>query len=137
MTLARPGCRVSATVIVAVMLAMWLTPAWAQVPIAAHPRELMFDPLEFEPPDSDAHRHTLSNGVVVFIVEDHTLPLVNVSVSIRTGSYLEPAGKTGVAGLTGGQMRAGGTAKLAAADFDEEVAFLAAQVSSSIGGTSG
>ena len=137
MTLARPRCRVSATVLVAVMLAVWLTPAWAQAPIAAHPRELTFDPLEFEPPDSDAHRHTLSNGVVVFIVEDHTLPLVNVSVSIRTGSYLEPAGKTGVAGLTGSQMRAGGTAKLAAADFDEEVAFLAAQVASSIGGTSG
>ncbi len=105
--------------------------------IPTHPRELTFDALEFEPPAAERHRHALSNGVVVFVVEDHTLPLVSVSVTVRTGSYLEPADKVGLAGLTGGQMRAGGTTSLAAADFDEETAFLAAQIGSSIGATSG
>ena len=50
--------------------------------IPAHPRELTFDALEFEPPAAERHRHTLSNGVVVFVVEDHTLPLVSVSVTV-------------------------------------------------------
>ncbi len=137
----RSGWRWSATVFGSLTLTLalfvWSVPAWAQAPIVAHPRELAFDPLEFEPPDSNEHRHVLSNGVVVFVVEDHTLPLVNLAVTVRSGRYLEPPGKTGVAGLTGNQMRAGGSAKLAAADFDEEVAFLAAQISSSIGGTAG
>ena len=105
--------------------------------IPAHPRELTFDVLEFEPPAAERHRHTLSNGVVVFVVEDHTLPLVSVSVTVRSGSYLEPAGKPGLASLTGAQMRSGGTTSLSPADFDEETAFLAAQIGSAIGPTSG
>ena len=136
----RPGHRSTALMCGGCLVMLVLTgvgPAAAQAPIVAHPRELSFDPLEFEPPVSAEHRHTLSNGVVVFVVEDHTLPLVNVAVTIRTGSYLEPPGKTGVAGLTGSQLRAGGTKTIAAADFDEEVAFLAAQISSAIGPSSG
>ena len=114
------------------------TTAWAQSQrIPAHPRDLTFELLEFEPPDAARHRRTLTNGVVVFVVEDHTLPLVNVSVRVRTGGYLDPPGKAGLATLTGSQMRAGGTASLSAADFDEESAFLAAQIGSSIGGTAG
>ena len=113
-------------------------PAGAQAPgIPAHPRELTFEPLAFEPPRAARHRHTLPGGVVVFIVEDHALPLVDVSVLVRTGGYLDPAGKAGLAALTGSQMRAGGTASLAAAEFDEEVAFLAAEIGSSIGDTMG
>ena len=94
--------------------------------IPPHPRQLAFEALDFEPPAAARHRHTLSNGVVVFVVEDHALPLVSVSVTVRTGSYLDPEDKSGLASLTGNQMRAGGTATLSAADFDEEAAFLAA-----------
>ena len=113
-------------------------PAAAQAPgIPAHPRELTFEPLAFEPPRAARHRHTLPGGGIVFIVEDHALPLVDVSVLVRTGGYLDPAGKAGLAALAGSQMRAGGTASLAAAEFDEEVAFLAAEIGSSIGDTMG
>ena len=105
--------------------------------VATHPRELTFAPLEFEPPVSVRHRHTLSNGVVVFVVEDHALPLVSVSVTVRTGSYLDPEGREGLASVTGSQMRAGGAGSRSAADFDEEAAFLAAQIGSSIGSTAG
>lgn len=112
-------------------------PAAAQSAIPAHPRELAFEPLDFEPPAAARHRHTLPGGDVVFIVEDHALPLVDVSVLVRTGTYLDPPGKTGLAALTGSQLRAGGAGSLAAADFDEEVAFLAAQISSSVGATMG
>ncbi len=112
-------------------------PAAAQDAIPAHPRDLTFEPLDFEPPAAAQHRHTLPGGGTVFVVEDHALPLVDVSVFVRTGAYLDPPGKAGLAALTGSQMRAGGAAALAAADFDEEVAFLAAQIGSSIGATMG
>jgi len=79
----------------------------------------------------------LSNGVVGFFVEDHDLPLVNVSITIRMGSYLDPAGKKGLAAAVASQMRSGGTARYKAEDFDEEADFLAAQISSGMGMTSG
>ena len=34
---------------------------------------------------------TLANGMRLFLLEDHELPLVNISVRIRTGSVYEPA----------------------------------------------
>ena len=68
---------------------------------------------------------------------DRALPLVSVSVLVRTGAYLEPDEKAGLAALTGSQMRAGGAGALAPAAFDEDAAFLAAQLSSGIGATSG
>ena len=105
--------------------------------IPAHPNDLTYDLLDFTPPASADHRHELSNGVVAFVVEDHELPLVSVSVTVRTGTYLDPLDKVGLASLTGSQMRAGGTTTMSAADFDEEAAFLAAQVGSNIGSTSG
>ena len=107
----------------------------AQIP--SHPRGLKFAPLEYTPPKASAYRQVLRNGVVGYFVEDHDLPLVEVSVIIRAGSYLDPAGKEGLAGAVGSQLRSGGTARYAADAFDEEADFLAAQISSSIGRVSG
>ena len=105
--------------------------------IRAHPNDLTYELLDFTPPASADHRHELSNGVVVFVVEDHELPLVSLSVTVRTGTYLDPPDKIGLASLTGSQMRAGGTTTMTAADFDEEAAFLAAQIGSNVGAMSG
>src|ERR671917_368743 len=105
--------------------------------IPAPPRELKYTPLTFNPPKRDQYRHVLSNGVVVYAVEDHDLPLVNISTLVRTGSYLDPAGKEGLAALVGSQMRAGGTQKMTAEQFDEAADFLAAQLSSGVGATQG
>jgi predicted Zn-dependent peptidase len=105
--------------------------------IPAHPSDLVFEPLQFDPPDPAAHRHVMSNGVVAFVVPDHALPLVTVSVIVRAGAWLEPPERAGLAALTGGQMRAGGAGDRDPAAFDEEAAFLAANLSSGIGATSG
>ncbi|MEK6281158.1 MAG: pitrilysin family protein [Acidobacteriota bacterium] len=111
----------------------------AQAPqqIPAHPRELKYTTLSYTPPKREQYRHVLSNGVVAYLVEDHDLPLVNVSTLVRTGSFLDPAGKEGLASLTGSQMRAGGTTSKTAEEFDEAADFLAAQIGSGIGGTQG
>ena len=42
-------------------------------------------------------RVTLDNGMELFLLEDHELPLINVSTLIRTGSVYEPADKIGAA----------------------------------------
>ena len=105
--------------------------------IPAHPSDLTYELLDFAPPTASEHRHELSNGIVVFVVEDHELPLVSAGVTVRTGAWLDPPDKIGLAGLTGSQMRAGGTTTMSAADFDDEAAFLAAQIGSNIGATSG
>lgn len=119
-------------------VAVLASTAWAQQQIPAHPNDLTFGELTFSPPDPAEIRHELSNGVVAFVVEDHDLPLVNISVRIRGGDYTEAAAaKLGVSGLTGGQMRRGGTTSLAPSDLDEELAFLAANMSTGIGATSG
>ena len=122
---------------VAVLCAGLFAPTALGQPIPGHPRDLVFEDLAFEPPDPAAHRHELSNGVVAYIVPDRALPLVTVSVLVRTGAYLEPADKAGLAALTGSQMRAGGAGELAPAAFDDEAAFLAADLSSGIGDASG
>lgn len=117
------------------LVAALALPVSAQVP--AHPRDLKYPALTFDPPDAAKHRRVLKNRVVAYMVEDHELPLVSVSVLIRAGSFLDPAGKEGLASATGGQMRAGGAGTLTAEAFDEEADFLAASLSSGLGGTSG
>ncbi len=103
--------------------------------IPSHPRDLKYTTLSYTAPKREQYRHVLSNGVVAYLVEDHDLPLVNVSTLIRTGSYLDPEGKAGLASLTGTQMRAGGTTSKTADEFDEAADFLAANITSFIGGT--
>jgi zinc protease len=106
-------------------------------PIARHPRELKFPLREYTPPRAAEFRHKLSNGATAFLVEDHEFPLINISVLIRTGDYLEPSDKTGLAQLMGGQMRAGGTKTKPPSTFDEETAFLAALIGSNVSDVSG
>jgi predicted Zn-dependent peptidase len=118
------------------VLAIGAFPAFGQE-IPSHPDRLTFEPIAFEPPSSRDHRHVLENGMVVFIAEDRALPLVDISIRLRVGGWLEPEGKEGLASLTGSQMRRGGTRSLGAEELDERLDFLAARVSAGIGDTSG
>ena len=113
----------------------WSMPASAQIP--AHPRDIKYPTLTFDPPDGAKYRKVLKNKVVTYMVEDHELPLVSVAVLIRAGSYLEPAGKEGLAAAVGNQMRAGGSGAMTAEQFDEEADFLAANLSAGFAGTNG
>jgi predicted Zn-dependent peptidase len=105
--------------------------------IPDHPDKLVFAPIVYTPPSAKDYRVVLKNGMVVYIAEDPTLPLVNIELTLRTGSYLEPAGKEGLAAFTGSQIRRGGTRSLTAEQLDEKLDFLAANVSTGIGETSG
>ena len=112
------------------------TVARGQETLPKHPRDLVFPKLDYDPPDPAAYRRELDSGSVAYLVEDHQLPLVTVAVTLRAGSYQMPPESAGLASFTGSQMRSGGTATRTARDFDEEAAFLATQLGSSIGSTS-
>ncbi len=91
-----------------VLLLNGWSPMPAQAAVARHYDQLTFPPLpEIKLPDYT--RFKLSNGLVVYLVEDHELPLVSGSAMIRTGVRLEPAEKTGLATITGVVMRSGGS----------------------------
>lgn len=130
------GLRVLCVSAVKIFLVLAPLALWA-AEIPAHPKYLKFEPLSFQPPKAAQSRHVLSNGAVAYMVEDHLLPIVSVSVVIRTGQYLDPPGKTGLAAMVGGQLRAGGTTHLGPRDFDEEADFLAAGMTSAIADTQG
>jgi zinc protease len=99
------------------------------------PRQMKFPPVALNPPEPE--RIVLENGMVVYLLEDHELPLVTVSATIRTGGWMDPSDKIGLAALTGHTMRTGGTQRTAAADLDQELERLAMVMSISIGVESG
>jgi zinc protease len=99
------------------------------------PRQMTFKPVEFIPPEPD--RMVLGNGMVVYFLEDHELPLVSMTATMRTGGWLDPAEKIGLAGLTGSVMRTGGGGGLSSKQVDEELEQFAGNVNISIGRQSG
>jgi predicted Zn-dependent peptidase len=107
------------------------TPQKPAAPVAKGPRpeQFNFAPLVFNPPKASDFRTTLSNGLVVYIAEDHEIPWISASLSMRTGPFLEPRNKLGVAGMTSTVMRSGGTATMSGEQINERMDFLAGSVS--------
>ncbi|MFC1502589.1 M16 family metallopeptidase [bacterium] len=105
--------------------------------VAEHPSQLKYKPLKYAPPKPEKYREVLSSGMVVYMREDHTLPTLDISATIRTGSLYDPKDKIGLASMTGSVMRTGGTGRLSGDDLDERLAYLGASINSYIGTTSG
>lgn len=94
-----------------------------------------FKPLNFVPPKVD--RVVLENGMIVYLLEDHDLPLFNITARIKTGAIYESSEKAGLASLTGHVMRSGGTISMPADTMNEELEFMATSVETSIDRESG
>lgn len=94
------------------------------------PDKIQYEALRFELPQ--AERVVLDNGMVLYILENHELPLVNIGALIKTGTMYDPTQKEGTGELTAYVMRTGGTAKMKSADIDRQLDQLAASVSVSI-----
>jgi len=118
----------------AVLLASSVT-AYAGDAALGDPRTMAFPPVKFSPPEPE--RVVLENGMVVYLLEDHELPLVSVTVTMRTGSWLDPIDKIGLASLTGAVMRTGGGGGLSAEQVDAELEQFAGDLSIGIGRQSG
>jgi zinc protease len=91
---------------------------WQQIPI---------------PPLSTFHpqqpkRIELPNGMVVFLQEDHELPLIEGIARIRGGSLEEPAAKVGLVGIYGEVWRTGGTKSQTGDQLDDYLEIRAAKI---------
>lgn len=91
------------------------------------PQSLAYAPIRFSPPAPE--RIVLENGLVVYLLEDHELPLIEISALIRTGAVYEPAELAGLASITGSVMRTGGTLKMAPEEVDRQIERISASIS--------
>jgi predicted Zn-dependent peptidase len=82
-------------------------------------------------------RVELANGMVLYLTEDHELPMVELSATIQAGAIYEPAELTGLASITGEVLRTGGTANRTGDEIDELVESMGAAVETWIGQTQG
>ncbi|MCE1229136.1 MAG: insulinase family protein [Firmicutes bacterium] len=105
--------------------------------IPDRPEKIAVKPITFQVPKVKDARIKLKNGITAYLVPDPAgQPLVNLTLLIKGGSYLDPAGKEGASLLMGQLLRTGGTTKTPAEKLDEKVDFLAANLSSGMGETS-
>ncbi len=107
------------------------SPATQDAVIAAH-RKLVLAKIK-TPPLAPFHpqlpkRVELPNGMIVFLQEDHELPLIDGSITIRGGSRLEPAGKVGLVSVFGQTWRTGGTRTRSGDQLDDYLEARAAKV---------
>ena len=123
------------TIVFGLLLALALPSVAAEIP--DRPEKLTFPKLTYEPPNGAEYRVPLKSGPVAFVVPNRELPLVSISILVRTGKYNEPKGKEGLAAMTGYLLSKGGTQNRSAEELEERLAFLAAGLTSSVGDTSG
>ncbi len=56
---------------------------------------------------SRTKRYELSNGLTLFVLENHANPTVSISGSMRGGDFFSPVGKDGLAGITASMLNKG------------------------------
>jgi zinc protease len=97
------------------------TQAWQQITISKLPA--------FHP--AQPKRIQLPNGMVVFLQEDHELPMIDGTARIRGGERLVPANKTGLTDIYGEVWRTGGTKTQTGDQLDDFLEQRAAKVETS------
>ncbi len=96
--------------------------------LAVDPTTLTPPPLEFALKQPEIL--TLPNGLQLYLLEDHTTPLVLLRALVAVGSVDDPAGKRGLASLTATMLSEGGAGARAPAPLEELLEFHAADASS-------
>ena len=96
----------------------------------SRPDQLKFEPLTVKIPEPE--RIELSNGMVLYYMEDHSLPLVDMTMWFHSGSIYEPAEKAGLGAMTAAWARNGGAGGLSRMELDSRLEFLAAEMNVAI-----
>jgi zinc protease len=78
-------------------------------------------------------RIQLPNGAVLFLIEDHEIPLIGFTAQFRGGSRDEPAAKVGLADIFGEVWRTGGTANKTGDQIDDFLEMRAAKLETNSG----
>ena len=75
-------------------------------------------------------KQRLSNGLAVWIVEHHEVPLAQINLIVRSGSAADPIGKYGVGSLTAAMLDEGAGTR-SSLDLADAIEFLGANLSTS------
>jgi len=95
------------------------------------PRDMRFSPLTFNP--AEPSRFVTDNGITVFFIPDHQLPVVTFNAYFKGGDIYDPADKTGLAELTATLMRTGGAGSRTPDQVDFDLEFVGTSINSSSG----
>jgi zinc protease len=123
------------------MYAQVARPAVAQTPVAKPatapgPKDLKFPPLRpIQIPNVETV--TLPNGMRLYLLEDHELPLIGGLAQIRTGTVFDPPDKIGLAAIAAAVLRTGGAGSRTGDQIDQQLENLAATVESGMNQSSG
>ena len=99
--------------------------AAAQKPDRSAPPKPTAPPALKLPP---VQKQKLSNGLEVWLVEQHEVPMVQINLIVRAGSSADPAGRFGLASMTANMLDEGAGGK-SALELADAVEFLGAQLS--------
>ncbi len=102
------------------------------------PPALAVDPAAIKPPPLDFEIKqpnviTLANGLQVYLLEDHTAPLVLLRALVPVGAVDDPPAKLGLTTLTSALVTESGAGTRSATELDELLEFHAADASSGAG----
>jgi zinc protease len=97
-------------------------------------RRMTFPPLQLSIPrvGREVERRVLSNGLVLYLASDRSLPVFKAYAVFRAGSLYEDMAKPGVAQFTASQLRSGGTEAMPSEALNEELEFLGVSIESSV-----
>jgi zinc protease len=101
-----------------------------------HYTELVYPPLR-ELVVPEVERVELPNGLVLYLLEDRSLPKVEGMALVRTGSRFEPSDRVGLASVLGQAMRTGGSTHRPGEEVDRLLEDAGASVEIGIGEASG
>jgi len=113
-----------------VLLTAALIASAAQAEKVKHPSELKYPPLELKTPDYEEVE--FDNGMTGFIIEDHEVPIVYISMLFSVGRP-DPS-KMGIGSLAPWAIRNGGSEEWPADRINDELEFVDAYIEFSGGG---
>ncbi|MBI5267566.1 MAG: insulinase family protein [candidate division Zixibacteria bacterium] len=85
----------------------------------------------------DVERVTLDNGLIIYLYENHRLPLCNAVAMLHCGSMYDSKEKNGLSGLVGTVMRTGGTITVSGDSLNNIMEFIGGSLETNIGTESG
>jgi len=99
-------------------------------------RRMSFPPLQVTVPrvGREVERRLLDNGIILYLAEDRSLPVLDAYAVFRAGTLYEPTSRPGLAQLTASQLRNGGTQRLAFDALNEELEVFGASIEASVSG---
>jgi len=124
-----PGSFAATFVLAAMALA---SPTHAQSGALFDPTKLVTPALRPIPP-VHPERYTLPNGAVIYLLEDHDLPIVRGTAYFPASPTWVGADRAGLGDLVGEAMRSGGSPKHGGDWLDDRLAAIGAEITTDVG----